>query len=482
MLLKDFKEYLTITNEFGYVDQLKHSICLVSGLPNVTADEVVMFENGELGKVLSLSRDYAEVLLLSNSSLPIGSRVVRTESMLTAPVGKELLGRIINPLGKPMDGKHAIKSEVERPVDVLPPGIMMRKPIEKPLPTGVPMVDVIVPLAKGQRQLIIGDRKTGKTQFLLQTIVTQASQGTICIYAVIGQRQIEIKRLFENFQALGLTSKTILVATSSSDPAGLIFMTPYTAMTVAEYFRDEGFDVLLILDDVTSHARYYREISLLAKRFPGRSSYPGDIFYVQARLMERAGNFNKGSITCFPSAESVYGDISGYIQTNVMSMTDGHIFFDIELYNQGQRPAVSPFLSVTRVGHQAQTPLLRELSSKVTSFMVEYDKVKQFLHFGAEIGESARNVLDQGKKLMMIFDQSTSATVPISITTIAIGALWAGIWKEVPDQTMRLELNKLLKKYQEDDAYKKKLDTLLASQTKFGDFITILREQDDLVR
>src|SRR4030042_876615 len=370
--MKDFQYYLDNIGEIGYVAQNIHSLVYISGLPGAHPNEVVIFENKDMGLVLSMSREYLEVLVFANTQIRAGSKVVRTGEHVEIGVGSGLLGRMINPLGLPLDNKGEIKDLTSSLIDINPPKIIERKNIEKPLLTGVALVDLISPLGKGQRELVIGDRKTGKTEFLLQPVTTQAKLGTVCIYAVIGQKQIDIKKLNEFFVSGGIVQNTILVASSSSDSPGLIYLTLYSAMTIAEYFRDKGMDVLVVLDDMTSHARYYREMSLLARRFPGRSSYPGDIFYVQAKLVERAGNFKKGSITCLPVAESVLGDLSGYIQTNLMSMTEGHIFFDIDLISQGKRPAVNPFLSVTRVGHQTQTPLQRDVSREISVFLVTY--------------------------------------------------------------------------------------------------------------
>lgn len=479
--MRDYKHYLDKFGEIGYVEELVHSVCYVSGLPHVHPKEVVVFENNALGEILSLTSEYAEVLLLTSTNVKVGFGVARTDELVKIGVGTDVLGKAIDPLGKSFNPGEEISYESQKFIDSEPPRLMEREEVKKPLETGVGIVDMVVPLAKGQRELVIGDRKTGKSQFILQTILYQAQKGTICIYAVIGQRHLEIGRLREFFKEKGILGNTIIVATSSSDPAGLIFLTPYTATTLAEYFRDKGMDVLLILDDLTTHARYYREISLLARRFPGRSSYPGDIFYVHSRLMERAGNFKKGSITCLPSAESILGDLSGYIQTNIMAMTDGHVFFDIELYNQGQRPAVNPFLSVTRVGHQAQTPLKRDVSRELSSFLVQHDKMREFMHFGAEVGENVRKILDKGEKLSVLFDQPSVSIIPINLNILLIGALWAGVWNDVKKEVVAEAAQKLLGNYQANEAYRKNIDQLVESCDHFSDLVNALRQNEKIL-
>jgi F-type H+/Na+-transporting ATPase subunit alpha len=473
--MKDFSFYLSSIGEIGFVDQAVHSLVYSSGLPNVHPKEIVLFEGGGVGQVMSLTRDATQILLLSHDQVRVGTQVVRTGEYLQIPVTNDLLGKTIDPLGKLYQQIKPLQNISYRTVDTKPPSISQRKPVEKQLDTGVGIVDLILPLGKGQRELVIGDRKTGKTEFLLQTILTQAAAGTICIYAVIGQKKTEIIKLDEILKEKGIRNNCIIVASSSSEPAGLVFLTPYTAMTIAEYFRDQGMDVLLVLDDMTTHARTYREISLLARRFPGRASYPGDIFYVHAKLIERAGAFTKGTITCLPVAESILGDLSGYIQTNLMSMTDGHIFFDIELYNQGNRPSINPFLSVTRVGHQTQGQIERDLSSKVTSFLVQYEHMKQFMHFGSEAGEITRNILAMGERIDLFFNQGTESIVPLPINILIIAAIWAGTWNEVKIYELKARIEEIIERYTSDASYKKKVLELISNCKRFDDLVNILK-------
>ncbi|MCA9398046.1 F0F1 ATP synthase subunit alpha, partial [candidate division WWE3 bacterium] len=331
---KLFEEIIEQTGEIGFVTRISHPIISVEGLPTIHPEELVIFESGELGQVFTINKESVEILALSGKPMPIGTRVSRMTKQVTIPLSRDIIGKTISSLGTYYSSGLPIEEkDEERTIHAAAPGISSRTKIIKPLITGVSIVDLLVPLGKGQRELVLGDRKTGKTNFLLQAMLTQAKEGTICIYAAIGKRKVEIKHVEKYIRDNEIADQTLIVASSASDPVGLIYLTPYTAMTIAEYFKDLGHDVLLILDDLSTHAKYYREISLVGQRFPGRSSYPGDIFYAHARLLERAGNFKTSSgdavsITCLPVAETVEGNISGYIQTNLMSITDGHIYFD----------------------------------------------------------------------------------------------------------------------------------------------------------
>lgn len=506
--MKNFQFYLDKTGEIGFVEQSLHTLAYVSGLPRAKPKEVILFETGEIGQVLSLTTDYVEVLLLSKTKVHVGTRVARTGEQLIIEVSDTMLAKTIDSMGIPISNSSrpqrvSTKTQSEhiptqrrkeyRPIDVPPPGLNSRKNITKPYETGVTMVDLVVPLGQGQRELVVGNRKTGKTGFLMQNVVTQASRGAICVYAAIAKRRLDIKMIEEFFRKKGVSQNTIIVATSSADPAGLVYLTPYTAMTVAEYFRDSGRDTLVIMDDMTAHAKYYREITLLARRFPGRSSYPGDIFYVHARLMERAGNFvinthHKGqqvqkevSITCLPVAELVMSDLSGYIQTNLMAMTDGHIYFDIDLYNQGRRPPVNPFLSVTRVGRQAQTPLLRDLSRQLTSFLVHLEDLRQFMHFGAELSEKTRRELALGERLVAFFDQTSDTIIPMNINVIILASLWGKFWRKTTPTDMKREVVEIVTTYKQDDKYKQKIDSLVRNIKTFTELVDFIKQEESLL-
>lgn len=345
--MNNFQKYLDANGEVGFVTRVNEFIIHVEGLPGVVPEELVIFEQGGTGQVMSVSQNTVEILAFTKQPIEAGTRVARSGTFLQIPVGDALLGNIIDPFGMSVTGEAVIKRPTEmRQIDTSPSGITTRDLIDRGFETGVTVVDLLVPLGFGQRELIIGDRKTGKTVFLLHSVISAAKQGNICIYASIGKTQIDIKRIQEAFIEAGVMDRVIMVASNALDAPGTIFSTPYSAMTIAEFFRDHGQDTLVVLDDLSTHAKIYREISLLARRFPGRNSYPGDTFYIHSRLLERAGNFKyEGgtkkavAITCLPVVETLEGDLSGYVQTNIMSMTDGHIYFDSGLYVEGRRPA-----------------------------------------------------------------------------------------------------------------------------------------------
>lgn len=488
--MKDFKHYLDATGEIGFVEKAVHTLSYVSGIPKAKPNELILFETGEVGQVLALGEELCEVLLLSKSQVNVGTRVARTQGQLKVEVSEGLLGRTVDPLGIPIGKPVNNKNAEVRKIDVDPPPIGARKSIDTPLETGVTMVDLVIPLGKGQRQLVIGDRKTGKTPFLLQASYSAAASGAVAIYAAIAKKRVDIKMIEEYFRARKIEANTIIVASSSADPTGQVFLTPYTAMTIAEYFRNKGREVLIVLDDMTAHAKYYREISLLAHRFPGRSSYPGDIFYIHSKLLERAGNFlvkTEGAkeakpvaISALPVAELVMGDLSGFIQTNLMAMTDGHIYFDIDRFNAGRRPPINPFLSVTRVGRQAQTPLLRDASRELTSFLVHLEDLKQFMHFGAELGEKTKKDLALGERLTALLDQATNIAIPRNINVILLALLWAGFWSANTAQEVRKDYQKFFDTYQKDAKYKVKVDNLVNNMNKFSELVDFVKSEESI--
>ena len=480
--MKDYKHYLDKLHEIGYVNKVIHSLSYIEGIPGVKSSEVVVFENGGIGLVLSLGKEYAEVLLLTKLSVKVGEGVARTGELLKVPLSPELLGKLISPLGVSVNGETVIKKPVEeRSIDNEPMGIQGRSEVKSPLETGVKIVDLVVPLGKGQRELVVGDRKTGKTLFLMQTILSQAAKGTVCIYAAIGKRSGELKNTIRFIKDNNITGKVVVVATGSADPAGLIYLTPYTAMTIAEYFRDNGQDTLVIMDDMTAHASYYREITLLARRFPGRSSYPGDIFYIHAKLMERAGNFEKASITVLPVAESALGDLSGYLQTNLMAMTDGHIFFDTDRYNRGIRPAVNPFLSVTRVGLQAQSPLVRDLNRQLSSFLVHLEDLRDFMHFGAEVSESLKQNLNLGVRVEEFLRQPQLSVVPVNISIFLASAIFGGYAKEEKREELRVIYNKVFQKYSENAQFRQLVDSSITGTPSFTELVDKVRKTEGVM-
>jgi F-type H+/Na+-transporting ATPase subunit alpha len=481
--MNQFETFLKTTGEVGTVEQVFRSIVYVTGLPTIKPQEVVLFESGGIGTVLSITAEYVEVLLLTADNIRVGSRVTGSDTLLTVEVGSDLLGRTLDPLG--LDGHDeytvAPAGETRYLIDNPPDGIGTRQPVTQPLETGVGWVDLVLPLGLGQRELVLGDRKVGKTQFLLQAVLTHAKRGGIVIYAAIAKRQTEIKEFEAFFERHKLDQNLILVASTSADASGMIFLTPYTAMSIAEYFRHQGLSVLVVMDDLSIHAKYYREINLLARRFPGRNSYPGDIFYAHSRLLERAGNFTKGVITCLPVAEATMGDLSGYIQTNLMSMTDGHIFFDAELYNQGRRPAVNPFLSVTRVGHQTQTALLKSLSREISSFMAYYDRLQQLLHFGGELTPKVRQDLNRGDLLVRYFNQLPEQTIPLHVNAVYLASLFADFWGAHDADWLKHRVHEVGKQYLEDRRAKDYIDAFLLGSETFNHLVDHVKQEKNIL-
>lgn len=473
---EQFHKLLEDTGEVGYVEMVSHELAYVSGLPSVHAKELVVFETGQLGQILALTQDHAEVLVYSKTPLQVGIRTARTGKSLQIPVGEELVGHIIDPFGNPLfSSEDFISPKDYRVADIHAGGINTRMKIEQTLETGVSVVDLMIPLGKGQRELIIGDRETGKSDFLMQTLLTQARQGSVCIYCAIGGKKIEVKKIDEYLINNNIKKNTIVVTSTSMDPLGTIFLTPYTAMTIAEYFRDMGKNVVLVLDNLTTHAKFYREISLLAKKFPGRGSYPGDIFYTHSRLLERAGSYNVNgkevTITCLPVAETVEGDISGFIQTNLMSITDGHIFFDKDLFSEGRRPAINYFLSVTRVGRQTQSKLRWGLNRELNSLLTLFDRAQRFAHFGAEVSEGIKSTLQTGDKIVKFFDQPMGKIVPLNIQILIFSLIWVGAIKEQNEAKIRFLIEKAIQTYEIDPSFKSTVDTLISGSDDFNAFL-----------
>jgi F-type H+-transporting ATPase subunit alpha len=475
----NFDELLEKTKEIGYVGLIAYPLIYIKGLPSVKMSEIVLFESGERGMVISLSEEYAEVVLFSKESVAIGTRVVRTLKPYSFPISEEYFGKIIDPLGRPYEKGVEIKNIKEsRYIDALPTKIDTRERVTESLLTGVSVVDLMVPLGKGQREMVLGDRKVGKTAFLLQALMTQAREGTVCIYAGIGKKKTEA-RLVESFmKEKGISDSVVSIFSFASDPLGLIYITPYCAMTLAEYYRDNGKNVLVILDDLTTHAKYFREMSLLNKKFPGRESYPGDVFYTHARLFERAGNykFPEGprSITCLGVAETVGGDISGYIQTNLMSITDGHIFFDIDVFEEGRRPAVNTFLSVTRVGRQTQNELRWGVSRELTTFFTLMEKTKRFSHFGGELNEGIKSTLDMGERVKAFFTQAMGITISLNVQIIFYALIWVGTMNKYDNKQIRTMVLQMEQKYMTDEQYKKIINDLVSSNKEFNNLLGMI--------
>lgn len=481
----NYANYLKQTGEYGITEQIKYPIALLSGLPGASPNELIMFESGQTGQVISLERDLVEVLLFSSDVVKIGSQAARTGKQLSIGVGEDLLGSVINPLGEKLfSDNHPIKTKEEVLVYSSPRGIPDRVKLTNPFITGVALVDTLLPLGKGQRELIVGDRKTGKTSFILTTTKTQVESGSIVVYAAIGKKRTEVKKIKSFFENEGISKKIVMVAAVSDDSPSMIHLVPHTAMSIAEYFCQLGNDVLVVFDDLSTHAKFYREIALVGKKFPGRESYPGDMFYTHAKLLERAGNFKhpekkEVSITALPVAETTEGDLTGYIVSNLISITDGHVLFSNLILNSGRKPAIDIFLSVTRVGRQTRKVLERELSTQVIAFLSRFEKLENLSHFGAELSEETKKILATGKQLLALFDQHYKLAIPTEVQLIMVMMIWQGlIMSEGNDQMVILRDN-LVKKYKEDQQVQKLLNSIveLGSLEEALKLLTIKKEE-----
>ena len=455
--MKDFHDYLKEIGEVGRVQSIVQSIVYVSGLPGARPNEMLLGEQGQRGIVQSVSGNSVEVLMLDTHNLRHNLALARTNETFKINISPNILGRVVNAFGQPIDGLGPITGE-KVAGDIYPeaPGISKRVKVNSPMETGVTIVDLLVPLGYGQRELVIGDKKTGKTTFLMQSISNQAKIGTICIYVSIGKRQDDVKSIENYLRKSGAIASSILVVSDSSDPATLVFLSPFTGMALAEYFRDSGKNVLIIFDDLSTHARFYREISLLSKRAPGRSSYPGDIFHIHAALLERAGqikseNGNIVSITSLPVAETLEGDITGYIQTNLMAITDGHIFFDIDEFRKGQRPSINYSLSVSRVGNQTKDQLDKELAQNLREVLARYKKDLEIAKFGVELPELTKREIQRGGKIELIFNQDSETLITRELQIFLFGLLFAGFWDNKNIGMVKVDLIKLVEKYKKGE-------------------------------
>ncbi len=449
--MKDFKACLDETGEVGHIVSIAHSVIYASGLPSLKIGEEIITEGGKRGIVHGLSKRGAEILIFDTKGLKTDEAIARTGQSFRIPASESLLGRIINPLGKPIDGLGPIIGRKELvSVQNAAPKITERARVNRPLETGVVIVDLLVPIGYGQRELVIGDEKTGKSTLLLQSIVSQAKKNVVCVYVLIGKRSSDAKMIEDYLKERGVFESVTMIVASPDNPATVVYLAPYSGMAIAEYFRDIGKDSIIILDDLSSHAKAYREISLLLKRIPGRSSYPGDVFHIHAELMERAGNVGQGknketSITAFPVAETLENEIGGYIQTNLMAMTDGHVFFDINEHRKGRRPAINAFLSVSRVGNQTKNQIERELAGWIRKKMAEYQKASEVAQFGADLPEHTKQTIELGEKIYALFNQNPHAIMPRDLQLIIFGLLLSGFWEEKSVEEVQKSVEELLK-------------------------------------
>ena len=437
------------SSETGIVILVGDGIAKVSGLDQCMAGELVEFPNGSFGMAQNLEEDTVSVVILgSDNGIVEGDVVKRTGRVVSVPVGTCMIGRVVNALGEPIDGKGAIEAEGYRPIEAPAPGIIEREPVNKPLQTGIKAIDSMIPIGRGQRELIIGDRQTGKTTIATDTILNQKGNDVICIYVAIGQKRSTVAQIVNNLTIGGAMDYTIVVSATASELAPMQYIAPYAGCTMGEHFMHQGKDVLVIYDDLSKHAVAYRAISLLIRRPPGREAYPGDVFYIHSRLLERAAHMSQarggGSLTALPIIETQAGDVSAYIPTNVISITDGQIFLESELFNAGVMPAVNPGISVSRVGGSAQIKAMKKVSGSLKLLYSQYRELQSFAQFGSDLDSDTKARLALGERIVAVLKQKNNAPVEVAHQVCIIYAVTNGYLKniaveQVPEFEQRLQ-------------------------------------------
>ncbi len=434
--IKNYKSKLEM-KETGTVILVGDGIARVYGLRECMASELLEFEDGSMGLAQNLEDETVSVALLSNeNNIREGSSVKRTGKVLSVPVGEGLLGRVVDALGEPIDGKGPVLSSGTRPIESEAPGIIERKSVSVPLQTGIKAIDSMIPIGRGQRELIIGDRQTGKTEIITDTIINQKNFGVICIYVAIGQKNSSVVQMVNNLEKEGAMEYTIVVSASASESAPLQYVAPYAGCAMAEYFREQGKDVLIIYDDLSKHAVAYRALSLLIRRPPGREAYPGDVFYLHSRLLERAAcvdeKYGGGSITALPIIETQAGDVSAYIPTNVISITDGQIFLETELFHAGIMPAINPGISVSRVGGSAQIKAMKKVSGELKLLYSQYRELQSFAQFGSDLDADTKARLALGERIVEVLKQNRNSPVRVGCQVAIVYAVINGYLNDVP--------------------------------------------------
>ncbi|SCT36774.1 F0F1 ATP synthase subunit alpha [Staphylococcus caeli] len=434
--IENYESEMAVT-DVGTVLQIGDGIALIHGLNDVMAGELIEFKSGVLGLAQNLEESNVGVVILGPyADIKEGDEVKRTGRIMEVPVGNELIGRVVNPLGQPVDGQGPINTSKTRPVEKKATGVMDRKSVDEPLQTGIKAIDALVPIGRGQRELIIGDRQTGKTTVAIDTILNQADQDTICIYVAIGQKDSTVRANVEKLRQEGALDYTIIVSASAADPAPMLYIAPYAGVAMAEEFMFDGKDVLIVYDDLTKQAAAYRELSLLLRRPPGREAYPGDVFYLHSRLLERAAKLNDdlggGSITALPIIETQAGDIAAYVPTNVISITDGQIFLQSDLFFSGVRPAINAGQSVSRVGGSAQIKAMKKVAGTLRLDLASYRELESFAQFGSDLDEFTAQKLERGKRTVEILKQDKNKPLPVENQVLIIYALTKGYLDDIP--------------------------------------------------
>lgn len=440
-----------VSDEIGRIVKIGDGIAIIQGLDNAMASELLLFPDNVYGIVLNLEEDsVGAVLMGSDTNIKEGDEVHRTGRIIEVPVGDEMLGRVVNALGQAIDGLGEIKTEKKRPVERVAPGVMTRKSVHQPLMTGLKAIDTMIPIGKGQRELIIGDRQTGKTAIAIDTIINQKGKDVLCIYVAIGQKASTVAQIVEKLRQYDALSYTVIVAATASELAPLQYIAPYAGCAIGEEWMEQGKDVLIIYDDLSKHAVAYRTMSLLLRRPPGREAYPGDVFYLHSRLLERAAKLNDdlggGSLTALPIIETQAGDISAYIPTNVISITDGQIFLQTELFNAGVRPAVDTGLSVSRVGGSAQTKAIKSVSGSLKLELAQYNEMLSFAQFGSDLDAATKQTLNHGARLTELLKQGQYSPLSMPKQYLSIFMAKEGYLKDLEVEQV-LEFEKFMHEY-----------------------------------
>ncbi|MGB3239815.1 MAG: F0F1 ATP synthase subunit alpha [Geitlerinemataceae cyanobacterium] len=434
--IEQYDQNLQVSN-VGTVLQVGDGIARIYGLDNVMSGELLDFEDGTVGIALNLEEDNVGAVLMGEGrEIQEGSSVTATGRIAEVPVGDAMIGRVVDALGRPIDGKGDINTTETRLIESAAPGIIERKSVYEPMQTGITAIDAMIPIGRGQRELIIGDRQTGKTSIAIDTIINQKEEDVVCVYVAVGQKASTVAQVVQVLRERGAMEYTIVVAANASDPATLQYLAPYSGAALAEYFMYKGKATLIIYDDLSKQAQAYRQMSLLLRRPPGREAYPGDVFYLHSRLLERAAKLSpalgEGSMTALPIIETQAGDVSAYIPTNVISITDGQIFLSSNLFNSGQRPAVNPGISVSRVGSAAQTKAIKKVAGKVKLELAQFDELEAFAQFASDLDEATRNQLSRGQRLREILKQPQNSPLPLSEQVAIIYAGINGYLDDIP--------------------------------------------------
>ena len=482
--IENYKSSLDISNT-GTVLEVGDGIARIYGLSDAMAGELLEFENGTIGMALNLEEsNIGAVIFGKTQGIKEGSIVKGLGKVAEVPAGNELLGRVVDALGNPIDGKGSITADKYMPIERQASGIIARKPVTQPMQTGIKTIDGMFPIGKGQRELIIGDRQTGKTAIAIDAIINQKNNDVLCIYVAIGQKRSTVAQIYKKLEEAGALEYTTIVAATASESAPLQYLAPYSGVAMGEYFMDQGKDVLIVYDDLSKHAVSYREMSLLLKRPPGREAYPGDVFYLHSRLLERAAKLSDklggGSITALPIVETQAGDISAYIPTNVISITDGQIFLETDLFNSGFRPAINAGVSVSRVGGAAQVKAMKQVASKVKLELAQYNELLAFTQFGSDLDKATRDQLNRGSKIMEVLKQPQYSPYRVEEQVISFYCVTNGYFDDVPNEKLRtfekdlIEairndsniLSEILEKKSLDDNLKNELDEFIINYKK----------------